>query len=222
MGSGVHRGGRKILGPIGKLWFRIEVRGLEHVPPAGSALMVGNHSGGAMTPDLLVTAPAFYEKFGYDRPFYTLAHYGLFKTPLAGTLRRLGVVHADREVAASALRSGGVVLVFPGGDYDAYRPTFAQNVIDFNGRKGYVRTAVETGVPIVPMVSIGGQETQLFLTRGTWLARQLGLTRLRTDILAAGFRLPVRPDVDGPGQLSTAVQDRRRGARADRRRRPVR
>ncbi len=37
--------------------------------------------------------------------------------------------------------------------------TFAEN---FNGRKGYV-TAVEAGVPIVPAVSIGGQESQLYL-----------------------------------------------------------
>ncbi|MGV7835610.1 1-acyl-sn-glycerol-3-phosphate acyltransferase, partial [Mycobacterium kansasii] len=86
--------------------------------------------------------------------------------------------------AAAALRSGGVVVVFPGGDYDAYRPTTAENVIDFNGRKGYVRTAIEAGVPIVPMVGIGGQETQLYLTRGTWLARNLGIKRLlRSDIL---------------------------------------
>ena len=85
---------------------------------------------------------------------------------------------------------GGVVLVFPGGDDDAYRSTFAENVIDFNGRKGYVRTAIAADVPIVPTVSIGGQETQLFLTRGAWLAKQLRLKRLRTEILPIGFGLP--------------------------------
>lgn len=49
------------------------------------------------------------------------------------------------------------MLVFPGGYYDAYRPTFSQNVVDFNGRKGYVRVAMEAGVPIVSAVSIGGR-----------------------------------------------------------------
>jgi 1-acyl-sn-glycerol-3-phosphate acyltransferase len=181
---------RKAVAPIVKLWFRADVRGLESLPSAGGALVVGNHSGGAMTPDVLVLAPAFYEAFGFDRPFYTLAHYGLFKTPLAGSLRRLGVIHASPENAAKALRSDGVVLVFPGGDYDAYRSTFAQNKIDFHGRKGYVRTAIEAGVPIVPAVSIGGQETQLFLTRGAWLAKQLRLNRLRTEILPLGFGFP--------------------------------
>ena len=113
-----------------------------------------------MTPDVLVLAPAFYEKLGYDRPLYTLGHYGLFKSPLTPLLRKIGVIYASRQNAVQALNSGGVVLVFPGGDYDSYRSTFAQNTIDFHGRKGYVRTAIEAGVPIVPAVSIGGQETR--------------------------------------------------------------
>jgi 1-acyl-sn-glycerol-3-phosphate acyltransferase len=181
---------RKVLTPAAKLSFRAEVRGLERFPTAGGALMASNHSGGAMTPGVLVLAPAFYETFGYDRPLYILAHHGLFKTPLAGTLRRIGVIGANRENAAKALRSGGVLLVFPGGDYDAYRPTFAQNVIDFHGRKGYVRAAIAAGVPIVPSMSIGGQETQLFLTRGACLAKQLRLKRLRMEILPLGLGLP--------------------------------
>ena len=52
----------------------------------------------------------------------------------------------------------------------------SENKIDFAGRTGYVRTAIETGVPIVPMVSIGAQESQLFLARGDWLAKRLGLS----------------------------------------------
>lgn len=181
---------RKLLGPVGKFWFRAEVRGLDRMPATGGALLVSNHSGGAMTPDVLVLAPAFYEALGFDRPLYTLAHYGLFKTPLAGTLRKIGVILATRENAAKALASGGVVLVFPGGDYDSYRSTFEQNKIDFNGRKGYVRTAIEAGVPIVPSVSIGGQETQLFLGRGTRIAKRLGLPKIRTDILPLGLGFP--------------------------------
>ena len=89
-----------------------------------------------------------------------------------------------------ALRSGAAVLVYPGGDYDAYRPTLSQNVIDFNGRTGYVRIAIETGVPIVPVVSIGAQETQLFLSRGDRLAKRLGLHRIRLDILPITIGLP--------------------------------
>ena len=137
---------------------------------------------------MLVLAPAFYEKLGHERPLYTLAHYGLFKTPLAGTLRKIGVIPPPARTPPR-LSSGGVVLVFPGGDYDSYRSTFAQNTIDFNGRKGYVRTAIEADVPIVPAVSIGGQETQLFLGRGTRIKR-LGLPKILTEILPLGIGFP--------------------------------
>ncbi len=175
--------------PVVRRWFRPEVRGLESFPSTGGALLVSNHSGGILTPDWNVLAPALYGRFGYDRPLYTLAHYGVFFTPFRAALGRLGVIHASRQNAAEALRADGVVLVFPGGDYDAFRPTLKQNVIDFGGRTGYVRIAMETGVPIVPAVSIGGQETQLFVTRGNWLAKQLGLKRIRMEILpvAVGF-----------------------------------
>lgn len=106
------------------------------------------------------------------------------------------------------------MVVFPGGDYDAYRPTFAENVIDFNGRKGYDSTAVEAGVPIVPAVSIGGQESQLYLSRGTWLARRLGLKRLlRSDILPISFGFPfgfsaaIPPNLPLPAKIVMQVLD---------------
>lgn len=188
------------VGPIIKRWFRGEVRGLDAIPPGG-ALVVSNHSGGMFTPDVLIFAPAFYHRFGYDRPVYTLAHYGVFIGPLGGMLRRAGVIEANRENAGKALRSGAVVLVFPGGDYDSYRPTLAENVIDFNGRTGYVRTAIDAGVPIVPMVSIGGQETQLFLTRGDALARRLGLKRARMEILPVSIGFPFGLSVIFPPNL---------------------
>jgi 1-acyl-sn-glycerol-3-phosphate acyltransferase len=180
----------KLIAPIINRWFRVEVRGLESIPAAGGVLVVSNHSGGALTPDPLVFGLAYYDKFGYDRPLYILAHYGVFFTPFRSYLGRIGTIHASRENAAKALHSGAAVLVFPGGDFDAYRPTLSQNVIDFEVRTGYVRIAIETGVPIVPVVSIGAQETQLFLTRGNRLAKRLGLHRMRLDILPVTVGFP--------------------------------
>ncbi|OBJ79200.1 glycerol acyltransferase [Mycobacterium gordonae] len=197
--------------PAVRLWHRAEVRHLDNLPAAGGALVVSNHSGGMFTPDVFIFSPAYYDAFGYDRPVYTLGHYGLFMGPMDGWLRRLGVIEASRENAAAALHSGAVVLVFPGGDYDSYRPTLGANTVDFNGRTGYVRTAIETGVPIVPTVSIGAQETQLFLTRGNWLARKLGLTKARMDILPVSFGFPFGlsvlfpPNVPLPAKVVTEV-----------------
>ena len=187
--------------PVINRWFRPEVRGLETFPSTGGALLVSNHSGGVLTPDWNVLAPALYGKFGYDRPLYTVAHYGVFFTPFRAELGRLGVIHASRENAQEVLRSGAVVLAFPGGDYDAFRPTLRQNVIDFGGRTGYVRTAMDAGVPIVPAVSIGGQETQLFLTRGNLLAKRLGLKRFRIEILPVTIGFPFGLTVFFPANL---------------------
>jgi 1-acyl-sn-glycerol-3-phosphate acyltransferase len=192
---------RSTIAPVVNRWFRAEVRGLDNIPPRGGAMVVSNHSGGMMTPDVLIFASSFYDAFGYQRPLYTLAHYGVFLGPLDGLLRRAGVIEASRDNAARALHDGAVVLVFPGGDFDSYRPTLRENVIDFNGRTGYIRTAMEADVPIVPAVSIGGQETQFFLTRGHWLAKTLGLTRARMDILPISIGVPFGLSVIFPPNL---------------------
>ena len=200
------------VGPLLRKWFRAEVHGLDGFPAEGAALVVSNHSGGMFTPDVMLFGSAFYRRFGYDaRPLFTLAHYGVVLGPLGELMPKVGVIEASRENAAAALASGGVVLVFPGGDYDSYRPTTADDVIDFDGRTGYVRTAIAAGVPIVPSVSIGGQESQLFLTRGNRLAKLLGLTKARVDILPVTFGFPfgfsvlMPPNLPLPTKIVTHV-----------------
>jgi 1-acyl-sn-glycerol-3-phosphate acyltransferase len=166
------------------------VRGLESFP-AGGALVVANHSGGLFAMDVPVFASGFYEKFGFDRPVYTLSHDMLMVGPTGTFFRKAGFIPANHKNADEALRSGGVVVVFPGGDYDVYRPTLSENKIDFGGRTGYVRAALNAGVPIVPSVSIGGQEAQLFLSRGEWMAKTLRLDKLlRAKILPISFGFP--------------------------------
>lgn len=199
--------------PVVKRYFRAEVRDIGLIP-AGPALVVSNHSGGMFTPDPLILGSEFYETFGYQRPLYTLAHNTVLIGPLEQSFLRLGVVHASRENASAALRAGGAVLVFPGGDYDSYRPSSAANIIDFNGRTGYVTTALEAGVPIVPTVSIGAQHSQLFLTRGTGLAKRLRLDeRFRLKILPVSIGFPfgvsviLPPNLPLPTKITVQVLD---------------
>ena len=176
--------------PLIKGYHRAEIRGLESFPPGG-ALVVANHSGGLFAMDVPVFATGFYEQFGYDRPVYTLSHDVIFTGPTGEFFRKTGFIRANHENADEALRSGGVVVVFPGGDYDVYRPTLSENVIDFDGRTGYVRAALNAGVPIVPAVSIGGQESQLYLSRGMGLAKALRLDKLmRVKILPISVGFP--------------------------------
>ncbi len=167
------------------LWYRGEVRGLGNVPDSGPVLLVGNHSGGNMTPDTLVFTLAFSTYFGVERAFYQLAHNLVLSMPGLGFLRKFGTVAASPSNASQALASGAALLVYPGGDYEVHRPSWQRNRVDFGGRQGFIRLAIKQKVPIVPVVSIGGQETALFLTRGERLARLLALDRL--------FRLKVLP-----------------------------
>jgi 1-acyl-sn-glycerol-3-phosphate acyltransferase len=186
-----------VLRMVVKLWYRSEVSGIENVPDGG-VLLVSNHSGGLVAMDVPVIAVAFAEHFE-DRPLYCLAHDLLFVGYAKEPMRKAGFLPATREHAAEALRAGAATIVFPGGDYDAFRPTSARNKIDFAGRKGYVRTAIEAGVPIVPVVSIGGQESQLHLSRGERIAKLFKMQeRLRSKYAPVTFGFPFGLNIGVP------------------------
>ncbi len=193
-------------------YFRSSVTGMDKVPDGG-ALLVGNHSGGLTPMDVPIIAVSFAETFGAERPLYCLAHDLLFTGAAGPVMRKFGFVNATREAAHEILTAGGVTIVFPGGDYDTFRPTLKSKVVDFNGRVGYVRTALRAGVPIVPVVSLGGQESQLFLSRGEWLGRHSPLRKLmRTDLLPIGvgfpFGLSLAPlNLPLPTKITTRVLD---------------
>jgi 1-acyl-sn-glycerol-3-phosphate acyltransferase len=176
---------------LASFWFRGEVRGLGNIPETGPVLLVGNHSGGNMTPDTIVFTLAFNTYFGVERAFFQLAHNLVLSMPGLGSLRKFGTVAASPANARTALESGAVLLVYPGGDYEVHRPSWERNRVDFDGRQGFIRLALAQNAPIVPVVSIGGQETALFLSRGERLARLLALDRmLRLKVLPISLAVP--------------------------------
>jgi 1-acyl-sn-glycerol-3-phosphate acyltransferase len=153
--------------------------------------MVGNHSGGNLAPDTLSFTLAFNAFFGAERPFFQLAHDLVLALPMPIQLRKFGTIPASRANAKKALEADAAVLVYPGGDYEVHRPSWESNVVDFGGRTGFIRLALESGVPVVPVVSIGGQETALFLSRGDRLARRLGIDRtLRLKVMPLSITIP--------------------------------
>jgi 1-acyl-sn-glycerol-3-phosphate acyltransferase len=159
-------------------YFRAEVTGLENIPEEEPVLLVGNHSGGTMIADTFVFAQHFYDHFGADREFHQLAHDLVFQTPgVRASVSRFGTVPANPDNMRRALDRGAALLVYPGGDHETYRPTWEQDQIDFAGRTGFAKLALELGTPIVPVVAIGGQETALFLGQGQRISRLLGLDR---------------------------------------------
>ena len=170
---------------LASFYFRADVKGMEKIPAEGPVLLVGNHSGGNVTPDTLVFSLAFATYFGVERRFFQLAHNLVLAMPGLSTLRKYGTVAASHENAHKALATGAALLVYPGGDYEVHRPSWESAKVDFGGRKGWIRLALEQNVPVVPLVAIGGQETALFLSRGERLAKLLRLDKM--------FRLKVLP-----------------------------
>jgi 1-acyl-sn-glycerol-3-phosphate acyltransferase len=175
---------------LASTWFRPDIRGLERVPREGPVLIVGNHTGGANSPEVLIAQLAFSAYFGVERPHYQLAHRMVLNSPVGSVVRKFGTVEADPANAEAALDAGAMVTVFPGGDYEVFRPSWESAKVDFGGRTGFLRLALRKNVPIVPMVTLGGQETALFLSRGERLARLTGarrLLRLKTIPVVVGF-----------------------------------
>jgi 1-acyl-sn-glycerol-3-phosphate acyltransferase len=194
---------------LASLYFRADVRGLHHIPREGPVLLVGNHSGGMMAPDLFVFVLAFSTYFGVERRFFQLAHNGVVAGPAGRMVRRYGTVAADPKNAELALSTGAAVLVYPGGDYEVFRPSWESAKVDFGGRKGFIRLALKMGVPIQPIVSIGSQETALFLTRGERLARLARLDkvlRLKTAPIIFGLPFGLMPAIFGHIPLPSKIR----------------
>lgn len=172
-------------------YFRSEVRGFDRLPDGGPMLVVGNHSGGQLPPDVPVLLTAWWRERGADDPIYVLVHSLVMGLPGIGSvLARGGGLVADPSNAEAVLRDGGVLVTYPGGDHEVFRPWADRNRIDFGGHMGAVRLALRTGAPVVPAVSVGAHETVVVLARGEGLAKRLGLDRL--------MRVSVLPLVLGP------------------------
>jgi 1-acyl-sn-glycerol-3-phosphate acyltransferase len=159
-------------------WFRPEIEGMEKIPD-GPVLFVGNHSGGSSTPDSVVLVLELIHRFGYEWPLLWLAHDLLMALPgLGDFLRRCGVAPARPGMARAALEAGAAVIVYPGGELELHRPWSARDEVRFEGRTGFARLAVQSGAPIVPVVSHGGHNTYLPLTDWRELAHRLGIDRI--------------------------------------------
>ena len=89
------------------LWYRAEVRNMGNVPERGPVLLVGNHTGGNMSPEVIVLPLAFSTYFGVERPFYQLAHNLVLASPFGPFLRRYGAMAASHRARRGRARRRG-------------------------------------------------------------------------------------------------------------------
>ena len=173
-------------------YFKTTINNVEAVKPETPCLLVGNHSGGLMPLDALFAMNEIRDKVGEHQVVHPLVHDFAYIAPRIAVLaKRMGILRASPENAHAALRAGRHVLVYPGGDEDAFRTFAERNQIVLAGRKGFIRLAMEAGVPIVPLVSIGLQESFVVLTKGRSMGKKLGLRKwFRTDIFPLALSFP--------------------------------
>jgi 1-acyl-sn-glycerol-3-phosphate acyltransferase len=172
--------------------WEVHIDGLEHMP-AAPVLVVSNHSGGTTIPDAWGLAYGWYTHFGTHRPLHFLAHEWVLPFKSIGeAFARRGVLWASKTTALAALRDfSHDVVVFPGGDLDAWRPYNRRTEVEFGGRLGYARLAVQAQVPIVPVAHFGAHQTLRVLTDGRKLAQFLNLGGVaRAHVFPVHLSLP--------------------------------
>jgi 1-acyl-sn-glycerol-3-phosphate acyltransferase len=145
-------------------WFRVTVEGAEHIPKGG-ALLVANHAGA-----LPIDGPVLNEVLRRTRPDLPgprwLVEDQVFYAPLLGTLlNRLGAVRASPENATRLLAEGRPVCVFPEGIQGIGKPYRERYRLKRFGRGGFVKLALRTGAPILPVAIVGGEESLPLLAK---------------------------------------------------------
>ncbi len=163
------------LRPLYRSWFRVEARGLHHVPAEGAALVVANHAG-TVAPDALMTQVALLDSHPARRHLRALAADLVFATPVLGELaRKSGATLACNDDAERLLRRGEVVGVWPEGFKGVGKPFAERYKLQRFGRGGFVAAAIRTGAPIVPCSIVGAEEIYPMIGNAKALARLLGL-----------------------------------------------
>jgi 1-acyl-sn-glycerol-3-phosphate acyltransferase len=199
--------------PLMDYWFRMEIEGWEHLPDP-PVLVVGIHSGAPFVWDAWTVGIQWWRRFGSDRVLHGTAHDALMAAPLIGSyFRRMGVLPAAPDSIAGALAAGHDVALWPGGEVDSLRPWVQRDQAVLAGRKGFVRMAINAGVPIVPVATVGGPDSMPVLMRGRRLARALRLDKVaRLKMFPIGLSVPwglapsMLPEIPLPTKIRTAFQ----------------
>lgn len=177
---------------LSKHYFRTTIHDVEKMPAEAPVLLVGNHSGGLMPWDALFAMNEIRNRSDKGVIVHPLVHDFAYIAPrIAKSAKRMGILRAKPEHALAAFEAGRNVLVYPGGDEEAFRTFKERNRVILAGRKGFVRLAAKAKVPIVPLVSAGLHESFMVLSKGRSIGQKLGLKKfLRTDIFPIALSFP--------------------------------
>ena len=154
-------------------WLRVETTGIERVP-AGRVLLIGNHGGNTFAWDGAMLTMAMLMDAEPPRAVRGMAEYYLPTLPFFGTMmHRMGSVVGTPSNCAQLLDRGEAIMVFPEGERGFVKPYSKRYQLQRFGL-GFMRLALETDTPIVPVGIVGSEEQSPGLLRSQWLGKLVG------------------------------------------------
>lgn len=200
--------------PLMDYWFRMEMEGWDRLPEP-PALLIGIHTGAPFVWDAWTVGVQWWRRFGAKRVLHGTAHDALMAAPLVGGyFRKMGVLPAAPDSITAALAAGHDVALWPGGEVDSLRPWTDRDKAILGGRTGFVKLAIRSGVPIVPIATVGGADSMPVLVRGRRLARWLQLDKVaRLKVFPVAISAPwvigpaMLPEFPLPTKIRTAFLD---------------
>ncbi len=156
-------------------WFRVECEGIANVPSAGRAVLVANHAG-TLPYDSLMLVHAVRRDHAARRDVRPLVEDPVFHLPFLGPImNRIGGVRADPDNAERLLLRDELVAVFPEGEKGMAKLWRDRYRLQRFGRGGFVRLALRTGAPIIPVAIVGAEEAAPMVGKITWFAKNMGI-----------------------------------------------
>jgi len=178
-----------LLNIFAEKYFRVQVHGIENLPEPGRLILISNHSGTVpMDGGLIIDAVANQAK--HPRLVRAMVEKFVATMPIVSTLYyRMGQVIGSPENCRQLLLKEQTILAFPEGVRGINKP-FSKRYQLQNFGQGFVRLALETNTPIVPVAVIGMEEAMPTLYNFELLAHLVGLPSI--PVPAVPFYLPLK------------------------------
>jgi 1-acyl-sn-glycerol-3-phosphate acyltransferase len=172
-------------------YFRVEVHGIENVPAEGRVLLVGNHSG-QLPFDAAMVGLSLLVELDPPRSPRALVEKWVATLPFVSSFyARLGQVVGTPENCRRLLSADEALLVFPEGVRGLNKPWSQRYRLQEFGQ-GFMRLALETDSPIVPIGVVGAEEQAPALADLKFLARLMAMPALPVTPTPLALPLPTR------------------------------